>query len=139
MKRKVVWVFVLALSLALVSCSTVESKEITLTCDEVVKAYENAGYVVYHNHNYDPEMFDNWCHMTIEDPQKPDTNYLYIDRYHTEEKAKEMAEETEYHPVLWFMAGVFGEWRWLKTGYYGDIQYSTYYGKMIEPLEKLMR
>ena len=52
--------------------------------------------------------------------------------------AKSAADERQFNPILWLFFGIFGEWRWLHVGYYGDIEYETFDRKMIKPLKALM-
>ena len=125
--------------LNLVSCCQSEPREVT--CDEILDAYKAAGYTIsYHNHE-DPIYyeFNEYCSIEIEDPADPERNYIYITRYYTEEDAENMVEEQRFNPVLWLMFGVYGEWRWLKNGNYGDVYYSTFDSEMIEPLKSLMK
>jgi hypothetical protein len=89
------------------------------------------------HHDADTDA-DAVCNILIKDSKNPERDYIYIDRYSDEEGAKSAAEETAYNPVLWFVFGVNGEWRWLKSEHYGDIHYHTYNSKMTKPLEKLM-
>ena len=125
--------------LNLVSCCYSEPQEVS--CEEILDAYESAGYTVsYHNHG-DPVHyeFNECCNIKIEDPIDPERNYIYITRYPTVEDAEAMVKEQQFNPVLWFVFGIYGEWRWLKNGNYGDVYYSTFDSKMIEPLKSLMK
>ena len=112
-----------------------------VSCDEILDAYDSAGYTIsYHNHN-DPVHyeFNELCNIKIEDPTDPERNYIYITRYPTVEDAEAMVKEQQFNPVLWFTFGIYGEWRWLKNGNYGDIYYATFDSKMIDPLKSLMQ
>ena len=138
MKLKVTAVLLLlAMSLTMFSCGEGEKKE--LSCEEIIKAYENAGYTVqYHNHRDANTDSDVICNIQIVDPQNAERNYLYIDRYANEEKAKAVAEEYEYHLAIWMIAVLHGEGRWLKSRQYGNIHYHSYNKKILKPLESLM-
>lgn len=122
-----------------VSCYHSEPREVT--CEEILDSYESAGYnICYHNHN-DPIYYEfkEYCSIEIEDPEDPERNYIYITRYFTEEDAESMVKEQRFNPVLWLIFGVYGEWRWLQNGNYGDVYYSTFDSEMIEPLKSLMK
>ena len=63
------------------ACSDSEPREVS--CEEIIEAYESAGYALcYHNHD-DPIYyeFNEYCHIEIEDPDDPENNYIYI-TYH---------------------------------------------------------
>jgi predicted small lipoprotein YifL len=137
MKKIISILLLLLLALSLAACGNQDPKEIS--CEEIITAYENAGYTVEHHMHHDADTdADAVCNILIKDSKNPERDYIYIDRYSNEEGAKSAAEETAYNPVLWFVFGVNGEWRWLKSEHYGDIHYHTYNSKMTKPLEKLM-
>ena len=139
MKKILSIILLLSFALSLTACgNSTDPKEIT--CEDIIKAYEDAGYnVLYHGHD-DDEVYNEdgiYCSFEIRDPDNED-NYMYVYRYFTEEEAKAAADERQFHPILWLFFGIFGEWRWLHVGYYGDIEYETIDRKMIKPLKELM-
>lgn len=139
MKKIISIVLLLSLCFSFTACgNSTEPKEIS--CEDIIKAYEDAGYtVLYHGHENDEVYNDlgQYCAFEIRDPDNED-NYMYVHRYFNEEDAKAANEEAEFHPVLWLFFGIFGEWRWLHTGCYGDLTYETFDRKMIKPLKELM-
>ena len=138
MKRIVAVICLCALVLSLASCNQNETREIT--CEEIVAAYENAGYTVTHqNHRDSDAEGDVWCSMLIEDPENPRQNYLYIDRYSTAEAAASAAKARMHNPVIWFVFGIHGEWRWLKSKHYGDMHYHTFERDMMKPLHSIIK
>ena len=140
MKKIISILLLLSFALSLVACGKSEPKEIS--CEEIIKAYKDAGYsVLYHGHENDTVYNDLGIYCSFEIREDPDNtaNYVYIDRYFTDEQAKAANEEQQFNPILWLFFGVFGEWRWLHTGCYGDIVYSTFAYKMLKPLKELMK
>ena len=139
MKKIISILLLLSLCFLFTACgNSTEPKEIS--CEDIIKAYEDAGYtVLYHGHENDEVYNDlgQYCAFEIRDPDNED-NYMYVHRYFNEEDAKAANEEAEFHPVLWLFFGIFGEWRWLHTGCYGDLTYETFDRKMIKPLKELM-
>ena len=137
MKKIIAIILLLSLALSLSACNK-EAREIS--CEELIQAYKDAGYnVLYHGHEGD-EIYNDlgqYCAFEIRDPNNED-NYMYVHRYFTVEEAKAAAEERQFNPVLWLFFGIFGEWRWLHVGCYGDIEYETFDRKMIKPLKALM-
>lgn len=131
--------FLLSFCFSLAACEGREPKEIS--CEEIIAAYKDAGYaVLYHGHEGDESYHDlgMYCCFEIRDPDNED-NYMYINRYFNEEDAKAASEEREFNPLLWGFFGIFGEWRWLRTGYYGDLTYETFDKEILKPLKELMK
>ncbi len=131
----------LLLSLCFSFTACVKSEPKKISCEEIIAVYKDAGYsVLYHGHENDTVYNDQgiYCSFEIRDPGNED-NYMYVDRYFTEEQAKAANEEQRFNPILWLFFGIFGEWRWLHTGRYGDLTYSTFDPKMIKPLKELMK
>ena len=140
MKRIISIILLFSLAMSFTACDDSEPKEIS--CEEIITAYEKAGYsVLYHGHENDTVYNDLGIYCSFEIRENPDNaaNYVYIDRYFTEEQAKAASDEQQFNPILWLFFGVFGEWRWLHTGCYGDIVYSTFEYKMLKPLKGLMK
>ena len=128
----------LSLCFSFTACVKSEPKEIS--CEEIIAAYEDAGYtVLYHDHENDIVYNDlgQYCAFEIRDPNNED-NYMYVHRYFNEEDAKAASKERLFNPILWLFFGIFGEWRWLHVGCYGNIEYETFDRKMLKPLKELM-
>ena len=139
MKKIISILLLLSLCFSAVACSKSETKEIS--CEEIIAAYKDAGYtVLYHGHEQDEVYNDlgQYCAFEIRDPDNED-NYMYVHRYFNVEDAKTASEEERFNPILWLFFGIFGEWRWLHTGCYGDLTYSTFDREMIKPLRDLMK
>ena len=138
MKKIIAILLAIVCLLSFASCAVFPAKEIT--CEAMIEAYEDAGYtVLYHGHENDTVYHDlgQYCSFEIRDPDNED-NYMYVHRYFNEEDAKAASEEGKFHPVLWLFFGIFGEWRWLHTGCYGDMEYETFDLKMLLPLYRLI-
>ena len=139
MKKIISIILLLSLCFLFTACgNSSEPKEIS--CEDIIAAYEDAGYtVLYHGHENDTVYNDlgQYCAFEIRDPDNED-NYMYVHRYFTVEEAKAAAEERQFNPVLWLFFGIFGEWRWLHVGCYGDIEYETFNPEMLKPLRELM-
>lgn len=136
--KKIIIILITLLLISVFACSKPEPKEIT--CEEIIKAYKDLGYIVeYHMHKEDMTDSDIICSIQIKDPKNLKDNYLYIDRYKNEETAASYTKEMKYNVIIWFMASLNGERRWLKSKQYGSIHYHTYDGKMMKPLEGLTK
>jgi hypothetical protein len=139
MRRPIAAIVLLSVFLSLAACVPSEPKEIS--CEEIIAAYKDAGYsVLYHDHEQDEVYNDlgQYCAFEIRDPNNED-NYMYVHRYFNEEDAKAASKERQFNVILWLFFGIFGEWRWLHVGCYGNIEYETFDWKMIKPLKELMK
>ena len=138
MKKAVSIFLLLSFCLSFGSCGRSEPKE--LSCEDIIKAYEAAGYTVqYHNHRDTETESGVICNIQIDDPNNPEENYLYIDRYSDSEKAEAAAKEGKHNIAVWFVFAISGEARWLKSEHFGEIHYHTFDRKITKPLEELMK
>ena len=100
MKRIISIILLLSLCLSFTACGKSEVKEIS--CEEIIAAYEDAGYtVLYHGHENDTVYNDlgQYCAFEIRDPHDED-NYMYVHRYFSEEEAR--AASTEERLTLFY-------------------------------------
>ena len=135
MKKTISMLLLFSLCLSLIACSNTEAKEIS--CEEIIFAYEEAGYFVsYHSHSEDSEEY--YCYIIIYENEDTTSDLVEITLYNTAEGAKEAAENRKYNLAIWMVAAMYGEFRWLRTGCYGDMVYSTFDYKMLKPLKGLM-
>ena len=92
MKKILSIILLLSLCFSFVACKGHEPKEIS--CEDIIKAYEDAGYnVLYHGHENDTVYNDlgQYCAFEIRDPNDDD-NYMYVHRYFNDEDAKAASE-----------------------------------------------
>ena len=138
MKKIISIILLLSFALSLTACgNNAEPKEIT--CDDIIKAYEDAGYYVTHGeHKYEAES-SQLCYIKANLTEDSDSDYIYFITCFTEEQAEEAAETDKYNLAVWLYATVSGESRWLKAGTYGKIEYSYYNSKLIKPFNELVK
>ena len=132
-KRFMSVVLLILLALSLVYCGSSEHEEIS--CAEIVASYEAAGYTVSHSQHHD-EDFPYECTVNA---HKGGYDHVYFYFYWTEGAAKDAAEVDEYNVATWIFALSFGEYRWLRSGTYGRIEYSCYNTDLIKPFQELVK
>jgi len=125
-----------SLLLSFSACQKPEYKEIT--CDAIIKAYEDAGYFVTHGEHRDAADSSQLCYIKAYVSEEPDSDYIYFITCFTEEQAEEVRKTEKYNLFIWLYAAISGEGRWLKTGTYGTIEYSYYNPQFIKPFEELI-
>ena len=137
MKKRISILLLLSLCFSFTACgNSAEPKKIS--CEEIIKSYKDAGYFVdYHSHSEDSAEY--YCYIIIYEKEDSTSNLVEITFYNTVEGAKEAAESKRYNIALWMFSAMHGEFRWLHTGCYGDIVYSTFDYKMLKPLKALMQ
>lgn len=137
MKKILLFSLLIIFSIFITSCNRGEQK--VISCEDIITIYEENGYIVnYHIHKKTESDPDVVCKIQIVDPKNPEKNYIYIEKYVSEEKAKVAAEDNKYNIAVWLIYTLNGETRWLKSEYYKDIHYHTFSKKIIKPLKKLM-
>ena len=138
MKKIISIILLLSFALSLTACgNSTEPKEIS--CEDIIKAYEDAGYYVTHGAHKDESESSQLCYIKANLTDDPDSDYIYFITCFTEEQAEEAAETDKYNLAVWLYAAVSGESRWLKTGTYGKIEYSYYNSGLIKPFNELIK
>jgi len=139
MKRVISVLLLLALAVSFFACTPHRSEE--FSCEDIIAAYEAAGYTLGHHLHEDPVYLEDGicCSLMFQDPQDPDKNYIYIDRYRTGRDAQKATTENKYNPILWFVSVLYGERRWLRSDCFGTLHYMTFDKKMITPLRETVQ
>ena len=138
MKKIISIILLLSLCFSFAACgNSTEPNEIS--CEDIIKAYEDAGYYVTHGEHKMQADSSQLCYIKANLTEDPDSDYIYFITCFTEQQAEEVQETDKYNLVKWLYATVSGESRWLKTGTYGKIEYSYYNSEMIEPFNELIK
>ena len=131
----VILVLVLLL-ISLVSCT--DSGDLKdISCEDIVSAYESAGYVVVHGEHKDESNSDHLCYIKAH--KDDENNYIYFTTYFTAEQAEEAAERDEYSIVKWLLALPFGGSGWLNVRTYGTVEYTYFDSELVAPFAELIK
>lgn len=137
MKKFICLLLLFSFLFCFVSCQEdVAVKE--LSCDDIIKAYEEAGYFVTHGNHQNEADSSQCCYIKASLTENADSDYIYFITCFTEQQAEECRKIDDYNLAVWFLALLNGESRWLKSGTYGTIEYSYYNSELFEPFEKLI-
>ena len=135
--KKITSIFLLlSLFLTFTACNKAEPREIS--CEDIISAYEAAGYSVAHGAHSEVANESQLCYIRANISDAPDSDYIYFIICATKEQAEEARMTDKYNLVKWIYATLGGESRWLKTGTYGNIEYSYYNSKLIKPFKELL-
>ncbi len=106
-----------------------------VSCDEVIKAYEDAGYEVLHNSAEDGD-YDWQCYVRATDAETGDYIFLYF--FETPEQAESYGDTRQYHVLLWVFSVIYGDPSWLTTKVYQNIEIEYDRAELYKPFQKLI-
>ena len=112
-----------------------QKEEKAVTCDDVVKAYEEAGYNVSHR-DYPEKEYGYVCEVTIEEEDGDSIRFHF---YETEEEAKAEAEERQWNGLLRLFSAIYGDPTWLETECYQNIEIEYDDDDLYEPFKDLTK
>ena len=139
MKRLLVYVLTLILLLTCFSsCASKQDKEIT--CEDVIRVYEEAGYEVFHKETADSD--DAWnCYLVIQkagdESERPKTvNFHFFD---TAEEAEDFAAERRYNVLIWLFSVIYGDPMWITVKTYRNVEIEYEKRAYYKPFLELVR
>lgn len=134
MKRISAWLLVF-LCLFFVGCNTTVKTEKVVTCSNVIAAYKEAGYEVFHKEST-TEDWDWVCYVKATDLETDDYIFFYF--FETHEEAVAYSEERQYNVLIWLFSVIYGDPSWLTTKVYNNIELEYDNGSLYEPFQDLI-
>ncbi len=131
MKKWVCFALILVCILSMGGCAK-EPKAVT--CEEVVAAYEAAGYTPFHKHP--AEGYDYDCYITVEDEERDEQIFFHF--FSTVEAAESYAETRQYNVLLWLFSAIYGKPSWLNTEAYQNIEIEYIGSAIYKSFDKLI-
>lgn len=134
MKSVVALLLCITLLLGCAGCTL--PPELEITCQDVIRVYQQAGYGVWHIET--PESEDGEvCYVKILDNDSDE--YIYFEFYDSPETAQAYAEQRQWNVLLWLFSVIYGDPQWVITKTYGKIEYEYKLGtELIEPFFDLI-
>lgn len=130
---------ILTLFLFIISLASCDSQTMTsdkeITCEDIIKVYEKAGYEIFHKETTDQD-YDWNCYVKCTAPDSDDYIFFYI--FDTNEEASNYAGERDWNILLYFLSGLFGDSSWLKTKSYNNIAIEYDQKELYKPFESLI-
>lgn len=136
MKKFILLIIAIFLVITLSSCDNdniVSEKEIT--CEDIIKVYEKAGYEIFHKETTDQD-YDWNCYIKCTAPDSDDYIFFYI--FDTNEEASNYADGRDWNILLYFFSELFGDSSWLKTKSYNNIAIEYDQKELYKPFESLL-
>ena len=127
---------VLALIMFLSCLTGCQANEVTqLTCDQIIAAYEKAGYEIFHKDTAAEEYA--WaCYVKAED--KESGEYIFFHFFDSEDAAKAYADTQQWNVVLWLYSLISSQPTWITVKTYGNIEYEYSNSALIGPFQELL-
>ena len=133
MKRLLCFIMTAVLLLCLCGCSVISTD---ITMDEIVSAYEAAGYQVSSGY-YDEKT--EWGVIGYIRADHPNGDYIYFSIFDNEENAQAYKDEL-YHPgVMGMFSFIFGDAKWMRWEVYGKIVVEYSNSETCKPFEMLLK
>lgn len=118
----------------LASCKSGETKDITP--EEVISAYEEAGYEVWSQEEDDYPIEGE--RYTVKATHE-NGDYIFFHFFDSVENAEAYAEEREYNILLWLFSAIYGDPSWLSTETHGNIEIEYDNKDLYEPFGELIK
>ena len=106
-----------------------------VSCDEVMRAYEEAGYDVYHR-DYPEQEYGYVCMVRIEEEDGDSIEFHF---HETQEEAEAEAKERQWNWALWMFSVIYSDPTWLETETHYNIEIEYDDDDLIKPFRKLVK
>lgn len=137
MKKFLAFLLVIC-SVFFAGCYADRTSSVEITCEDVIAAYEEAGYGIFHNETDEGESVEYNCYVRIDDPDSDD--YAYFHFFDTHEEALAYFEEAPYAAIgVWLFSLIWGEPTLLRNKTYNQITIEYDNAELYKPFQKLIR
>lgn len=134
MKRVLCLSLLVAMAMSLFAgCAAKQSKEVT--CQDVIGAYEEAGYEVWHR-DYPEKEYGYACCIEIEDEDGDHISFYFFE---TVNEADAYAKERQWNWALWLYSAAMFQPTWLTTETYGNIEIEYDQKDLYKPFKALIK
>jgi len=131
MNRAIASVCAILLILTLVAgCSSNDSHNV-ISCAEVVTAYEEAGYEVWHNEYTEGDF------LCLVNAENADGDSIYFTFFDSADEAEQYVAETQWNILLWLYSLVNGDPIWVHTEAYDTIAIQYENADLYTPFQEL--
>lgn len=133
MKRILCLILVFALAVFGIGCAEKSDREVT--CAEVIAAYEEAGYAVYHR-DYPEKEYGYTCCIEIGSEAGDHISFHFFE---TKEEAEAYAEERQWNWAVWLISVAMLQPTWLTTETHLNIEIEYDNDDLYQPFKELIR
>ena len=131
MKRVLVSVCAALLILTMAAgCNSNDSHNV-ISCADVISAYEEAGYEVWHNEYIEGDF------LCLVNAENADGDTIYFTFFESADEAEQYVEETQWNVLLWLYSLVNGDPIWVHTEAYDTIAIQYENADLYTPFQEL--
>jgi hypothetical protein len=131
MKKMFLSMLLLISIFVLISCDN-NKKEIT--CDDVIKVYEEAGYKVFHKETTNDLKYECYVQCTASDSE----DYIIFHFFETYDEAESYTDERDWNVILFIFSCAMFEPTWLTTKTYNNIEIEYHENYLYKPFKSLI-
>ena len=132
--KKALFLLLLVISIitTLTSCDNTKKE---ITCEDVIKVYEDAGYSVFHSEKTTEEW--EWeCYVKCTDTDSGE--YIFFHFFETNEDAEDYLDKREWNFMLFLFSFIMSEPSWLITKTYNNIEIEYHKNYLYQPFNSLL-
>ncbi len=113
--------------------SCAPKNEVAPTCKELIDAYEDAGFHVFHCEEVNAPKT---CYVKVWADDEYDYAFFYF--FDSAEDAEAWDDEREYNVLIYLFSVIYGDPHWLFTETYGNIEYEYCNDDLMQPFYRLI-
>lgn len=120
----------------LLGCTGCKRETKAISCDDVIAAYEDAGYTIFHKETA-AEDYTYSCYVQATHPETGE--YIMFHFFNSPEAAESYADTRQWNLVLWLYSAASGQPTWLATETYNNIEIEYDNGDLYKPFQTLLK
>ena len=135
MKRFIAFVLAFVGLFLFAACNTVTASDTVIECADVIAAYEEAGYEIFHK-DASAEDFEWVCCVKATDADTQNSIYFYF--FETHKAAVAYSETRQYNSLIWLFSVIYGNPSWMTTKVHNEIEIEYDDGDLYKPFKSLL-
>ena len=133
--KKIIPLLLVFVCLFFAGCNTTTKTDKSIACGDVIAAYEQAGYEVFHKEATAED--GEWvCYVKASNTATQE--YIFFHFFETHEEAVAYSKEREYNVLIWLLSVLYGDPSWLTTKVYNNIEIEYDNSSLYEPFKELL-
>ncbi len=125
-------------TLTFAGCNSHRTSDVEITCADVITAYEEAGYSIFHCETQPDEKIDYNCYLEI--TRSDSDGEMYMHFFDTHEDAVAYLDEAPYATIgIGLFSLIWGQPTWVRFKTYNQISIEYDDAELYKPFQKLLR
>lgn len=130
------WILLLLTAAILLGCTGCSNEKPEITCRQVIAAYEQAGYEIFHK-DTTTEDYEWDCYIKATHPDSGD--YIMFHFFGSPEAAESYADTRQWNWATWLYTLACFQPTWLTTETYNNIEIEYSDGDLYKPFQTLLK